>query len=444
MKFNSFHADLPEETRQAVRNASSAKVSGRIAGLSVSFDDLESARTEASQCKSYVLDHLGELLQCFEQRLVASGACVHWAATAETACQVISQICAASGHAGSLIVKGKSMVTEEIRLNHFLQSEGWDVVETDLGEFVVQLDGDVPSHIVTPIIHKTKEGVAQSFREHGVGGASAEPVALTRDAREHLKTVFQAAKIGISGVNFGIAETGHIVTLENEGNNRLSTTGVDCHIAVMGIEKILPRFDDLSLFVPLLAGSATGQLVTTYVNTMLGPGSGPRIDGPSEVHVVLVDNGRTRILQGKNRDILKCIRCGACLNVCPVYRSVSGHAYGHVYPGPVGAVFAPEQDGVSAHPELPFASTLCGACEEVCPVKIPIPDMLLRLRSQRPKPIPRPLAWAMANDARWSRTLRLLPVVTAIASKLPPALSGHRRIPESSSLDFRRWWRERS
>jgi len=438
-----FEAAIDPGISQSVRSASRTKTEARRAALGRIFGDPEAARQAASEAKAAVLNNLGSHLRAVESQLLKNGCHVHWAATADSACQIISEICVTRSE-GEPVVKGKSMVTEEIHLNDFLLQKGVEVIETDLGEFVVQLDGDRPSHIVTPIIHKTRHDVAQSFTRAGLGPHTTNPEDLASQARRHLRQEFRSAKVGISGVNFAIAETGHLVIVENEGNNRLSTTAVKCHIAVMGIEKVLARFADLALFLPLLASAATGQAITTYVNMVVGPRASDGLDGPDEVHVVLLDNGRSRILASENRDILKCIRCGACLNVCPVYRVASGHAYEHVYPGPVGSVFAPGQDGVAAFGHLAYASTLCGACEEVCPVKIPIPDMLLRLRSQRPLPIASPLIPVARNDRRWRALLVVLPQVASLASGANASWFRERGPMPANETPFRRWWNDRS
>jgi len=340
------------------------------------------------------------------------------------------------------------MATEEIHLNHHLEEAGFEPVETDLGEFVVQIDDDTPSHIVTPIIHKDRKEIARSFEREGLGPYTEVPEELVMQARERLRANFQEAKVGISGVNFAVASTGRIVLVENEGNNRLSTTAPDVHIALMGIEKMIPTEGDLPLFLKLLASSATGQHLTTYVHLITGPRQTDDVDGPREVHLVLLDNGRSKVLEGQYRDVLRCIRCGACLNVCPVYRQASGHAYGHVYPGPIGAVLAPALEGVERFGHLAKASTLCGACEEVCPVKIPLPEMLLKLRdeSKRVGAVQDPAPWGVyaagaIHPTVWRIGLKMLP----IASKLlpHPMKAGwleFKELPERQGRDFRTWW----
>ncbi|MBS1713311.1 MAG: iron-sulfur cluster-binding protein [Armatimonadetes bacterium] len=442
--FDEFVQRLDEGTVQSVRSASVSKTDARVKALSAAFDDPEAARKHASEVKAYVLDHWKELLLQLEETCTANGITVHWAADAESARQTVLDLCRKAP--GRLVVKAKSMATEEIHLNAALEGAGFEVVETDLGEFVVQIDGDTPSHIVTPIIHKDRRQVARSFVEHGLGDYTESPEGLAMQARDHLRGKFRRADVGISGVNFAIAESGRIVLVENEGNNRLSTTAPKRHIAVMGIEKLLPRDADLPLFLRLLAGSATGQRLTVYTHLISGPRASEDLDGPESVHLVLLDNGRSRIASGPYRDILKCIRCGACLNTCPVYRQGSGHAYGHVYSGPVGAVLAPALEGVEALGALAKASTLCGACEEVCPVAIPIPRMLLQLREEARRagqgdPVPwRAFAWTAERDAAWRGSLTLLP----LATRFPNGWNVHRERLKRVGRTFRGWWRGRS
>ena len=429
------------ETKKSVHSASAAKVTGRVNTLGQIFDDPEAARQQASEIKQQVIENLPALLEQFESNAIRNGINVHWAVDGPSACRQIEKIIRENARPGAIVAKAKSMATEEIHLNHSLEKAGFRPVETDLGEFIVQIDHDMPSHIVTPIIHKNRRQIAESFRREGIGGKSDDPATLTMEAREHLRSQFQQAEIGISGVNFAIADSGMIVLVENEGNNRFSTTSPRVHIAVMGIEKLLPSKSDLPLFLKLLAGSATGQKLTTYVHMISGPKT-DEVDGPEEVHIILLDNGRSSILNGPYKEILKCIRCGACLNVCPVYRQASGHAYRHVYPGPVGAVLAPALEGVEDYGDLPKASTLCGACEEVCPVIIPIPDMLVRLRSETKSSIDfAGYKLGATNPTLWKAGLKLLPMAKAAA---PSGWTNTRSVPERSSVNFRRWWRERS
>jgi L-lactate dehydrogenase complex protein LldF len=357
-------------------------VERRAQALAAAFPDPDAARRHAAAVKDHVLANLGALLQQFEGRARANGIEVVWARDADEAVRAVLGCCPPRP---ARIVKGKSMATEEIGLNAALEAAGHQVVETDLGEYVAQLDGDHPSHIVAPIIHKDRADAARAFRQAGVALGSDDPGEIASAARSRLREEFRNADVGVSGANFCIAETGRIVIVENEGNNRLSTTAPAVHVVVAGIERLLPREADLALFLPLLAGSATGQAATVYTHFVTGPRAEDEPDGPERVVLVLLDNGRSRVRAGPQRAVLRCLRCGACLNVCPVYRQVSGHAYRNVYSGPLGAVLAPSMAEDGRYSDLPFASTLCGACRDVCPVDIPIPDMLLRLRASSPR-----------------------------------------------------------
>jgi L-lactate dehydrogenase complex protein LldF len=325
------------------------------------------------------------------------------------------------------VVKAKSMVGEEVELNHALTAAGIRPFETDLGEFIIQLAGERPSHIVAPALHKTREDVSDLFVKHIKSEPTTVPEELTAIARRALREMFQKAGVGVSGANFAVAETGTVVTIENEGNIRMCTTVPKVHIAVVGIEKLIPRLADLGIFLRLLGRSGTGQKLTTYTSLLTGPRHEGE-DGPEQMHVVMVDNGRTKSLADpKMREMLYCIRCGACLNACPVYRKIGGHAYGWVYSGPIGALVTPELVGLGQARELPFASSLCGACREVCPVRINIPDLLLHLRGEAQQHVPkhsdsliserlmfRLWAWAMRHPllytvggrfARWGQVL---------------------------------------
>jgi len=306
---------------------------------------------------------------------------VHWARDATEACDIIGEIAEQRG--ARTVVKSKSMASEEIHLNAALARRGIEPVETDLGEYIVQLAGETPSHIVVPAIHKTKAQIAALFADK-LGIAPSDDVAtLTAAARAALRRRFAEADLGISGVNFAVAETGTILILENEGNARLTTSLPRTHVALMGIEKVIPRFADLDVFLQLLPRSGTGQVLTAYQSLLTGTKRTPEDEGPEELHIVVLDNGRSRMLASAvTRQSLACIRCGACLNACPVYRQIGGHAYGSVYPGPIGAVLSPQLFGLARSAALPYASSLCGACRDVCPVKIDIPALLLHLRAQ--------------------------------------------------------------
>ncbi|WP_291981429.1 LutB/LldF family L-lactate oxidation iron-sulfur protein [Luteitalea sp.] len=344
--------------------------------------DGEAARDHARQIRAHTIANLDRYLDEFVANATALGVHVHFAADAEAATRLVVDIARANDV--TRVVKGKSMVSEEIELNHALEAAGMRVVETDLGEYVIQLDHDVPSHIIAPIIHKTKEQVAETFRRelHATEAEVAGIPEMTAFARRMLRAEFLAADMGISGVNFAVADSGSLCLVENEGNGRLSTTVPRLHVALMGIERVVPTAADLAVSLRVLARSGTGQALTVYTNVITGPRRADDPDGPSALHVVLVDNGRSNMLRTELEEILYCIRCGACLNVCPVYQEIGGHAYGSVYPGPVGAVYTPGAFGMGPWADLPQASSLCGACKDACPVRIDIPRMLLALRAR--------------------------------------------------------------
>lgn len=341
------------------------------------FDQL---RDTAREIKQEVMERLDEYLVRFAENVERNGGVVHWARTAEEASATVVEIAKRAG-AGE-VVKAKTMVGEEIELNEALEAAGIRAVETDLGELIVQLAGERPAHIVAPAIHKTRQDVSDLFVAHLQSERTSEPERLTAIARRAMREMFSKAGMGLSGANFAVAETGTVVVIENEGNIRFSTTAPRVHVALVGIEKIIPRFADLGVFLRLLGRSATGQKLTVYTSLLTGPRRAGE-DGPEEMHVVLIDNGRVKTFEDeKMREALYCIRCGACLNACPVYRKIGGHAYGWVYSGPIGALITPEFTGLQGARELPFASSLCGACREVCPVRINIPDLLLHLRAE--------------------------------------------------------------
>jgi len=368
------------QLRGALRNATSLFGRRRLAAAR-SLDNWEDLRSQARAIKDDVLLHLDSYLEQFVSNAERRGAQFHWARDAAEANAIICKLAVERG--ARTIVKSKSMTTEETHLNNALEAADIQVVETDLGEYIIQLAEETPSHIIAPAIHKTKHQIAELFTQE-LGMPPTDDIAkLTSTARTTLRDRFAAADIGISGVNFGIAETGTILIVENEGNIRLTTSLPRVHIAVMGIEKVTPRFADLDIFLKLLPRSGTGQRLTTYQSFITGTKTNPESEGPEEVHVVMLDNGRSRMLSHPvTRQSLACIRCGACLNACPVYQQIGGHAYGSVYPGPIGAVITPQLMGLEKTQQLPYASSLCGACREVCPVKIDIPRLLLHLRSE--------------------------------------------------------------
>lgn len=368
------------QLRGALRHATTLFGERRRAAMA-GFPDWEGARDRARAIKDEALLHLDRYLEEFATNAERAGAIVHWARDAAVACDIVGRI--ASEGAARTVVKSKSMATEEIHLNRALAARGIEPVETDLGEYIIQLAGEMPSHIVAPAIHKTKAQIAALFVEQLGMERTDDVTALTAAARQALRRRFAEADVGISGVNFAVAETGTILIFENEGNARLTTSLPGIHVAVMGIEKVIPRFADLEVFLRLLPRAGTGQALTAYVSLVTGAKRRPEDEGPAELHIVIVDNGRSAMLASSlTRQSLACIRCGACLNACPVYRQIGGHAYESVYPGPIGAVLTPQLFGIQGAAELPYASSLCGACRDVCPVKIDIPQVLLHLRAQ--------------------------------------------------------------
>jgi L-lactate dehydrogenase complex protein LldF len=321
------------------------------------------------------LDHYLEQLADNVQRL---GGHVHWAATGEEAREVILRLCRDRGV--KMAVKSKSMATEEIELNAALERAGVSPIETDLGEYIIQLAHERPSHIIAPAIHKTKGQVADLFSRELKGRFAADPEVLTAVARRELRQKFLQADMGITGANFAVADTGTIVLVTNEGNGRMVTSLPRIHVAVMGMEKVIPSMTDLMVFLAILARSATGQKLSSYTTLVRGPRRPGELEGPEELHLILMDNGRVRQIAGTLREALYCLRCGACLNVCPVYRQIGGHAYGYTYPGPIGILLTAMLEGERAVKDLAHASSLCGACKDVCPVRIDIPRMLVDLR----------------------------------------------------------------
>ena len=357
--------------------------------------DFEALRTRAAAIKDHVLDHLDVFLERFEARATAAGCVVHWAADARAACETVESIL--REHGATRVVKSKSMLTEECGLNPWLEARGFEVIDTDLGERIVQLGQEPPSHLIVPAIHRTREEVGALFHERmGTPAGETDPVALMAHARRDLRARFLAAQAGITGANFAIAETGSLGIVTNEGNADLGTSLPPLHVACVGIEKLVPSLDDAGVFLRLLARSATGQPLSVYTSILTGPRPG------GALHIVLVDNGRSRLLASdSHRRALRCIRCGACLNTCPVYRRAGGHAYGTPVAGPIGAVLAPAL-ATSEPSALPYASSLCGSCTAVCPVKIDLHEQLLAWRREAP-----------ALPARLARGARLAAAVLA-------------------------------
>jgi L-lactate dehydrogenase complex protein LldF len=347
--------------------------------------EFEALRNEGKAIKDHTLAHLDFYLERYEENVIASGGAVHWARTAEEARATVLEICRAVG--GKIVTKGKSMVAEEIALNDHLEKNGVTPVETDLGEYIIQLRHEPPSHIIAPAIHLMREQVADAFRAAHTELPSdrplGEPSALCEEARTILRPQFLAADVGITGANFLVAETGSSIIVTNEGNGDLTQTLPRVHIVMASLEKIVPTLEDAATLLRLLARSATGQEFSSYTTMSTGPRRPADRDGPEQYHVILLDNGRTAMLGTEFQDMLRCLRCAACLNHCPVYAAVGGHAYGWVYPGPMGAVLTPALIGVGEAGHLPNASTFCGRCESVCPVEIPLPKMMRHWRERQ-------------------------------------------------------------
>lgn len=379
-----FHDRVDDALRNEILHTALDRATGRFTNLRrtalASLADESAVRDRARMIRAHTLSRLDAYLEQFASNVERAGGHVHYASNAASLNRLVLEI--ARKHNVKSVVKGKSMISEETELNDALQAQGIRVVETDLGEYIIQLAGEHPSHIIVPAVHKTKEQIGQLLHDKINIPLTNDPAEMTAAVRVKLRAEYLNADLGISGVNFGVAESGSICLVENEGNGRLTTTAPRVHIALMGIERLVPNLDDLSVMLQVLARSATGQNITVYTNIITGPRRKDEGDGPDELHVILLDNGRSRVLGSEVAEILYCIRCGACLNACPVYREIGGHAYGSVYPGPVGAVLTPALGGIAPWSDLPQASSLCGACREVCPVRIDIPRMLLVERDQ--------------------------------------------------------------
>ncbi len=369
--------------------------------------EFDQIRDEARDIKDHVLSHLDLYLEMYEEKVLENGGYVHWARTSEEASNLISNLCKKSG--ARVVTKGKSMVSEEMNLNSILEKADMDVVETDLGEYIVQLASERPSHIIAPAVHKTRDQITELFHDHhkllGYHERVTERRASVNEARNVLRKRFASADVGITGANFLVAETGSSVIVTNEGNGDLTSCLPRMQIVIAGIEKLIPSLEDLSTFLRVLARSATGQEMSAYTSLYSGPRGPEDNEGPEEYHVVLLDNGRSGMLGGVYQSMLRCIRCGACLNHCPVYTSIGGHAYGWVYPGPMGSVLTPLIRGLEKDYDLPNACTLNGVCKTVCPVRIPLPDLLRQHRvEQHHRKLHSPVSRALF--AVWSYLVR--------------------------------------
>jgi L-lactate dehydrogenase complex protein LldF len=423
--------------QKAIYSATGRLAEGRKTRVAEMPEEFQRLRDQANEIKRHTLDHIDEYLLELERNIVARGGQVIWANTGQEASDFIADLARKRGV--NLIVKSKSMTSEEIHLNEALEHAGIETVETDLGEYIIQLSGEKPYHIIAPALHKTIGQVAEILK----APETSTPEELTALARAALREKFLKAGIGITGANFLVADSGAVVIVENEGNARLSSSAPRIHIAIAGFEKVIPRAQDLSVFLKLLARSATGQKLSVYTSFLAGPRREGEPDGPDEFYLILLDNGRTRVLADREkRQSLYCIRCGACLNHCPVYRKVGGYSYPWVYSGPIGKILTPQ---FMDAPALPFMSSLCGACAEVCPVKIEIPKILLELREQAPKDRIERLAFRMFA---WVMTHPRIYEKFAWVKRLPPAgplkaWVEQRDLPEMPKKTFRELWKER-
>jgi L-lactate dehydrogenase complex protein LldF len=443
------------QQRSNLRNATDT-IRAKRERVVAELPDWEELRDAGKAIKSDALAHLDDYLLQFEAAVTTAGGHVHWARDAEEANAVVADV--ARAHGADEVIKVKSLTTDEIGLNDALAAVGIHALETDFAELILQLDGDWSSHILVPAIHRNRTEIRDLFaRTIAPGIRSDDPRDLAEASRVYLRKRFLAARVGVSGANFGIAETGTVCVVESEGNGRMCTTLPEVLVTILGIEKLVPRFADLEVFLQLLPRSSTGERMNPYTSLWTGVTDG---DGPQEFHVVLLDNGRTRVLRDEiGRQALHCIRCSACLNVCPVYARTGGHAYGSVYPGPIGAILTPQLRGIENGASLPFASTLCGACYEVCPVKIDIPRVLLHLRAKaveakgRPteRTLMRATAWVFRSPRRLTLALRLAaraqkPLIRdGFVRRLPPPLSAWtrtRNLKPFAADSFRSWWRE--
>jgi L-lactate dehydrogenase complex protein LldF len=463
------HEPFPAAARKSLKNTqlrhnlanATRTIRTKRASVVGELPDWEQLRLAGEAIKRSTMARLDQHLVELEAAVTARGGTVHWARDAAEANRIVTGLVQATGQ--TEVVKVKSMATQEIGLNEALEQAGIAAYETDLAELIVQLGHDTSSHILVPAIHRNRSEIRDIFLAEMEGvdpGLSDEPAVLAEAARRHLRAKFLATKVAVSGANFAVAETGTCVVLESEGNGRMCLTLPETLITVMGIEKLVPTFADLEVFMQLLPRSSTGERMNPYTSAWTGVTPG---DGPQDFHLVLLDNGRTAVLSDEyGRDALNCIRCSACLNVCPVYERTGGHAYGSVYPGPIGAVLSPQLTGVEENSSLPYASSLCGACFDACPVRIDIPSMLVHLRAEhvaaqaqaRRVPTAEAIAmaaaaWTMADAGRFGRAERVSRLGRVLGrrrgtiSRLPPPLSAwtnSRDIPPPPAETFREWW----
>ncbi|WP_344239571.1 lactate utilization protein B, partial [Actinocorallia libanotica] len=448
---------FPEAAREAVADTrlrsnlahATGTIRDRRARAVGELDDWAELRESAKQIKDHTLAHLGHYLTVLEEKVTAAGGTVHWARDAAEANALVARLVRETGERE--VVKVKSMATQEIGLNEALAEAGITALETDLAELIVQLGHDRPSHILVPAIHKNRAEIREIFRREmpsAPADLTDDPAALAEASRRHLRAKFLTAKVAVSGANFAVAETGTVLVVESEGNGRMCLTLPETLITVMGIEKLLPTVRDLEVFLQVLPRSSTAERMNPYTSAWTGVTPG---DGPQNFHLILLDNGRTRVRADPvGRQALRCIRCSACLNVCPVYARAGGHAYGSPYPGPIGAILSPQLRGIGSEVDasLPFASSLCGACYEVCPVAIDIPEVLVHLRAKAAKkPVERAVmgaaAWTLRSPARLAAAQRAASAGRRFARhvRFPRAWADTRDLPTPPVRSFRAWWR---
>lgn len=412
------------------------------------YVDLELAKEIASEIKNTTISHLDEYLETFEKNAIQNGIEVLWAQNSHETLNHISEI--VNQHQSKLVVKSKSMTTEEVELNEHLEKHNTESVETDLGEYIVQIAGEKPYHIVTPAMHKSKEDIAELFHEKHGTPENSSPEFLTNFVRETLREKFCKADIGITGANFLVADVGGIALTENEGNGLMTMAFPKVHVVIAGIEKVIPSYRDLAHFWPLLATHGTGQQVTVYNSLVTGPKKENETDGPERMVVILMDNGRTNLLETeKQYEALKCIRCGACLNNCPIYKNVGGYTYDATYSGPIGSVITPFYKGFKNYNHLSFACSVCGKCSEVCPVKIPLHDLLLENRDKAVKEGNSPLSWTLAMKGMQfimgNRTLMDLPggKLKNIGLRMVQNIAGEKKsLPPLANESFSKQWKK--
>ena len=437
---------------RAVIQKNIATYDAAVARGKIRFADWQNARVRAATIKWEAINHLDRYLEQFERNVLANGGQVFWAETADDARRYVLGLAHRLGV--QKIVKSKSMTTEEIHLNEALETAGIQIIETDLGEYICQLRGEPPYHIVTPVMHLTKADVARTFQEKLGVPLTDNAEELTMIARARLRREFMTADMGITGANFAIADTGMVAVTENEGNARLSFSLPRVHVAVVGIEKLIPRIEDLALFWPVLSTSGTGQALTVYNSLIGGPREPSETTGPQEFHVILLDNGRTRLLaDAEQRDALHCIRCGACLNICPVYQNIGGHAYGTTYQGPIGSVITPHLRDDRNWSHLPYASSLCGACTDVCPVHIDLHHHLLHNRrnavrrgldSAMQRLLFHGWRWTMQSSRRYAVAAKFarFALRLGLTQWLLTAWTKTRKLPQPSHLTFKEYWKQ--